>query len=414
MLSMCTQIVRLSGKPSNCSQWRCLSPSVALNRADGFRAKLIHVSGALNYLDAAIQDLMMPCDVVVFQRNVISPEAFNTMQYWQGMGKPVVVDLDDAYWMLPWSNPAHKFWFEKMFQTPAGPAEKGGAYKMLEEGLRISDGLVAPNRLLLRDFEYCTGGKSYYLQNFAERDWWEDLPDRESLKAQKDLTGKIVIGWGGSVSHYDSWWGSGLRDAAERVTLRHPEVVWMICGNDPRIFDQLPVPLRNKYRQSGVPPKEWPVVVSHFDIGVAPLFGPYDQRRSWIKPLEYMLAGAPWVCQQGEPYADFDGLGLGYCIPPTANDWEDALEHIIENLEEEQANAKQRITYARNFYADNQIDTYRTVYESVRTNFSDSRGSLPGILRIEPSATGQPGLPRNLAGKPADGERGAGGQGADL
>lgn len=372
-----------------------------MNAVPGWRAKLIHVSGALNYLDTAIQDLMAPCDVIVFQRNIISPQAYDTMAYWQGMGKPVVIDLDDAYWMLPWSNPAHKFWFEREFMTPAGPEELGGAYKMLEEGLRRSDGLVSPNRLLLRDFEYCTKGKSYYLQNFAERAWWENLPDRETLKKAKGLEGKIVVGWGGSVSHYDSWWGSGLREAAGRVTLRHPDLVWMICGNDPRIFDQLPVPLRNKYRQSGVPPEIWPQVVSHFDIGVAPLFGPYDQRRSWIKPLEYMLAGAPWIVQQGEPYRDLDGRGLGYCIPPTPNDWEDALEAVITNLEEEQHHARQRVEFAKQWFADNQLRTFAGVYNAVKRDFSDQRGGLPGVLRIEPAPGGQPGIPGDLAGQPA-------------
>jgi len=353
----------------NCSQWRSLTPSSGLNRA-GHKAKLIHHSGFLNYLDPAIQDLVAPADVIVFQRNIISEQAIDALQYWQGMGKPVAIDLDDAYQMLPWSNPAHKFWFERL---------DGEALKLLERGLSHSDGLMAPNRLLLSDWSHCTRG--FYLQNYAETSWWDNLPSRKSLKGEQGLDGKIVIGWGGSVSHYDSWWGSGILKAARGICKRHKDVVWMICGNDARIYHDLPVPMSQKMLQPGVPPEQWPKIVKHFDIGVAPLFGPYDQRRSWIKGTEYLLAGVPWIGTEGEPYQDIANFGT--LVQPGLDAWEDAIEDMIVNLRELQAGAREFMPQAKKlFTVDDQAETIATAFRAVKGGMIDEKGRLPGITHV--------------------------------
>jgi len=362
----------------NTSHWRCKIPSDAMNRAgNGWKGKLIHYSGFLNFLDPAIQDLVGPADLVIFERNVAWQEALDAMEYWQGMGKPVVIALDDAYQSLPWSNPAHNFWHVK---------DDGEALKFLERGMTLSDGLISPNRFLLKDWEYCTRG--YYIQNFAPPDIWTDLPSREESKEKRGLSDKIVIGWGGSVSHYDGWWGSGIREAATKVCARHPEVTWMVCGNDKRLFDQLPVPFDQKVFHPGVPADKWPLNIKAFDIGVAPLFGPYEQRRSWLKGIEYLLAGVPWVGTEGEPYRDIEKLGT--LIKNGEESWEEALEAKITNLEVAQEEAEQLIPVARqNFLVDNQLDVFSNVYAQIKQDFVDEKGRLPGIHYVRPKKVEQ-------------------------
>lgn len=356
----------------NCSQWRNLSPADGANSKPelGLSMKLVHVSGALQYLNPAVQDLFARADVIVFQRNLVMQRAYDVLNYWRGMGKPVLVDLDDAYHILPWSNPAHRFWHEM---------EGGKAVKMLEDGLRLSDGLVAPNRLLLYDWQHVADG--YYLPNFADRKFWSDLPTREEAKAEMGLDGRIVIGWGGSVSHYDSWWGSGIFEAAKRISARHPEVLWMICGNDFRICEQLPVPDDQKYLQEGVHPSLWPAIIKRFDIGVAPLFGPYDMRRSWIKGLEYLLAGVPWIATRGEPYADLKHLGT--LVDNEVDVWEFYLEEKIKHLEDEQEIARERMSVAEQWFADNQIETMKSVYGEAIKNFTGVGPRLPGVYYVK-------------------------------
>jgi len=296
------------------------------------------------------------------------------MEYWQGMGKPVVIDLDDAYQFLPWSNPAKPFWHIR---------ENGEALKYLTTGMKLSDGLLSPNRILLNDWAHCTRG--YYLQNYAEKDWWENLPSRRELQFRRGINNRIIIGWGGSVSHYDSFWGSGIREAASRVCSRHPEVMWMICGNDIRIYEQLPVDGSQKFFQPGVPPEEWPKVVRTFDIGVAPLNGLYDQRRSWIKGMEYSLAGVPWIATQGEPYKDIADLGV--LVENNVDIWEYALEQTITGIKARQEEGESKIPEAqKRFILDYNLDIHRGIFEKIIEDHGEDsmKGRLPNIYYVAP------------------------------
>ena len=359
-----------SAREWNCSQWRNLGPSDALNRA-GHQAKLIHVSGFIDYLSPAIQELIAPADIIIFQRNLVSDDVMAGIQYWQGMGKPVAVDLDDAYHILPWSNPAHKFWHEN---------DDEGAIDRLEQGLALCDGLVAPNKLLLSDWKHVTRG--YFLNNYSEKGWWENLKSRKKMKKERGISDKIVIGWGGSVSHYDSFHGSGIFDASKAICDEFPDIVWMICGNDDRIYHHLPIPNRNKLHQPGVPPNQWPQIIKTFDIGVAPLYGPYDQRRSWIKGIEYLHAGVPWIGTIGEPYKELSELGT--LIENGSSNWENALYQMIADLDNYQEIAKSRIKMAKQFHTDNQTETIVNVFKRIIRDFKDEKTILPGVVYVSP------------------------------
>lgn len=397
------------------SQWRSLTPSSSLNRAgNGWLGKLIHIGDFAQYLNYSVQDYLWPMDVIVVQRNLVHPRIFDAMRYWQGMGKAVVVDLDDAYHFLPHSNPARPFWFEKPHMVPNDSDETpGGAIQMLVEGLRIADGLMSPNRLLLQDLEFASGN-SYLLRNYAEPTWWgvppppeqtwpfgpefgqmgqqwyrqnrgplRGLPPRQTLKDKAGMGDKIVIGWGGSLSHYDSFWGSGLWQAVPKITARHPDLVWMICGSDKRLYDQFPVSRVNKHYQPGVPPDKWPEIVCHFDIGLAPLSGVYDQRRSWIKGIEYALAGTPFVATQGETYRDLQDWGGGIQGPNGAEFWEDALESIIQKLPDWQEKTEALLPEARRrFVVDNNITEYQQVFRQIIADRQGYQGTLPNVVRI--------------------------------
>jgi len=373
-----------SAQEWNCSEWRMLAPADAMNRArekDGadWDAKLIHISGFTDYLAPAIQDLIMPRDLIIVQRNVISPEVIEIIRYWQGLGKPVAVDLDDMYQSLPWSNPAHAFWIQNSAKLDPPPLVS------LERGLKQSNGLISPNRNLLNDWSYVV--KGFHLPNYARAEWWTSpstssgsVQSHSDVKAAAGLSDRIVIGWGGSVSHYDSFWGSGIRDAAAMVCRKYPQVLWLICGNDPRIYEQLPVPYDQRKLQPGVPPSAWPKVVKLFDIGVAPLHGYYDQRRSWIKGLEYGLAGVPWVGTDGEPYGDLASVGT--LIDNNPDTWYESLCYTIDNLEKEQALAEQRVSYYQQFFIDNQLEVYRKTYNGIIENFRMEHGRLPNVYYV--------------------------------
>ncbi len=139
------------------------------------------------------------------------------------MGKLVVADLDDAYQMMPWSNPAHRFWEQNAGKLDRPPVDA------LKEGLLHVDGLMTPSKRLCEDWQDIV--PTYWLPNWAEGSWYESLPAKEF---DPD---RVVIGWGGSVSHYDSWWGSGIRQGLRKLCERFPQVIVKVCGNDKRIYE---------------------------------------------------------------------------------------------------------------------------------------------------------------------------------
>ena len=60
------------------------------------------------------------------------------------------------------------------------------------------------------------------------------------------------------------------------------------------------------------------------------MHGPYDDRRSWIKVLEYCALGIPWVASQGPAYADLAQYGRLVRNQPI--DWEKAILATIDGL----------------------------------------------------------------------------------
>jgi len=300
----------------------------AINATEGHTATGLWFEKFGQFEDPAVQDAVMPADLIIFQRNLFAEPMFSAVEYFQGLGKPVILDLDDAYPILPWSNPAHLFWIQNARNLNPPPL------KGLEIGVQLVDAVSSPSKVICADWEHLN--TPLWIPNFPQGSWYEDLPGKP-----EQFNDRIIIGWGGSVSHYDSYWFSGVRDALGRICQRHPEVIFKVCGNDGRIFFQLPVQgMRQKMWQRGVPPSEWPKIVSTFDIGLAPLdlLHPYDARRSWIKGIEYILAGVPWVFSDGPPYAE---LGkFGHPVSNTPEQWEERIEYVIANLDGEKEKMK--------------------------------------------------------------------------
>jgi glycosyltransferase involved in cell wall biosynthesis len=363
----------------NTSQWRSLTPSDGLNTHPDHSARCIPISDFVNYGHPSVQAAVGSADVVIVQRNLISAAIWEACDYWRGVGKLVVADLDDDYPHLLPQNPAYKFWILDIAELEKETGRK--PIDALREGFRHVDALVSPNELILQDWGDVVPG--YWLPNYAQGDWYKGIK-------QKPLDeSNIVIGWGGSVSHWDGWWFSGLREAVPIVNERYPQVTWKICGGDRRIkrlFDEI-APGR-WINQEGVPPQEWPKQVAGFDVGVAPLCGPgspqgerYDLRRSWLKAVEYLLAGVPWVASEGVVYEKLDSKG-GFLVENTPEAWIAGLSEILDNLEQYKTASKKLMRWARKTLTmERCVDDYVEVFQRIITDRNAHLGlRLPNVL----------------------------------
>lgn len=342
----------------NCAEWRCAIPSRAINRSKGNSAQMISITDfSINTPDA--NAICSGADLIVIQRNLFG-RVLVMIQHWQALDKTVIVDFDDAYNLMHPSVKNYKFWIEGLLEKKAPDGTiieeelKPVPLSQFKWGLRLVHGSTVPCRILSED--WCKYSHTYIVPNFLELSKYVSV---QSIPAHEE----IVIGWGGSLSHLQSFVDSGVLTALKSVCRKRPKVRALICG-DKRVFDQIDLPSEQKIFNQYVPPSEWPRMLAWFDIGIAPLHGEYDKRRSWIKILEYMAMKIPWIASDYPPYEDIRQFGK--VVNNTAEEWERALLDVVDHYKEYK-NSSKKIAYqfATQQNIDNNINRIIEIYATI-------------------------------------------------
>lgn len=393
----------------NCSEWRALSPSSAINAEheagrSPHTAQLFYLPSAIDWRSPQVEAQLGRADVLVYQRNVIVPEIWESMRYWRRLGKLVAVDIDDHYPGLPPSNPAHQYWILNRGGLQIDPVQA------LTEGMKSADCLTSPSKVILADWEHVVPG--YWAPNWTRRAWYAPLeqkpigaPDIEftpgldgkvSAAKRPDSDGLVILGWGGSISHVDSWVYSGILEALDRVFADFPQARLKFCGGERRLNDIFERWGNRVIRQTGVSAQDWPSVVSTFDVGLAPLdkrpldppwrdgapVASYDERRSWLKGVEYLSAGVPWVATDCLTYADLRRWGS--LVENTPDAWYQAIADKIKNLPAQKALAADRRRWAiKNVTFEPNVNRYADTLMRALTAKAIRQGErLPGVKYV--------------------------------
>ena len=402
----------------DCSHWRAhlLSNAVNYHHQNDptlfpHTAKMIYLPTAMEWHHPKVQEVLGMGDVLIFQRNIITDDVWGSMDYWRALGKIVLVDIDDHYPNLPPSNPAHSFWIKNIHDFDPDPIE------LMKTGMMHSDGLVAPSKILLKDWEKIVPG--YYWPNYPSIKDYKDLemkplgapdvmykyesPEKEGEKpklgwyAREKSEGQIVIGWGGSISHVDSFVYSGILPALKRLMEEDERVVFKFCGNEGRLDTWLmELPEKQMVKQQSVSPSDWPRIVATFDIGVAPLdMRPvesklgnehgeysYDERRSWLKAVEYACAGVPFVATKSATYEDVGHLGK--LVETGEQYWYEALKTRVDSIAHFKKEAQDRRDWALKKYTiENNTGRLIDFYRKVILDAQIRRGArLPDVIYL--------------------------------
>ncbi len=311
----------------NCSEWRCAIPARAIQRNGRHSAEMLSIHDFAHNSPRA-QELCSPADVIVVERNLFGP-VLSSIQHWKARDKVVIANFDDAYNLMHPTNVAYPFWGQGLMKHADGTQEKmePAPLTQFKWGLRLVHGGTVPSRRLADDWQTFTD--MHYVPNYIDLEKYTNV--------SRDEHDGIVIGWGGSLSHLQSFTDSGVLSALKRVVKARPQVKIMVCGGDKRIFDQLNIPENQKIYQPWVPFTNWAQVLAKFDIGLAPLLGAYDERRSWIKVLEYMVMRIPWVASEGPSY--YDLRPYGWLVNNTPASWERVLLDMVDQVEDYRAEA---------------------------------------------------------------------------
>jgi hypothetical protein len=240
---------------------------------------------------------------VVLVERLIFPELVHKLR--RGGVEKVFATFDDAYHIMPEHAGTKSYWSAERLD-------------MFRAGLRECDGVMVPNHLLMDDFG--KGVKMIFVPNYLDDDAWPaiELPDREV----------VVIGWGGSLGHARTWEKSNLLPALIALREKYGDkVMYNFVGRIPPAIADSGLPASFG---TWTPFEGWSNVVRSWRIGLAPLAGAYDRRRSTLKIEEYGAAGIPMVASDEGEYALSKPEGC-FLVKDRVNDWVDALSKLIED-----------------------------------------------------------------------------------
>jgi glycosyltransferase involved in cell wall biosynthesis len=354
----------------NCSEWRCAVPARAFNRTHRHRAALVSIAEFASNSNLS-QQACEAAEVIVVQRNLIEG-VLPAIQHWKAHDKVVVADFDDAYNLMQPSNPAYLFWTQGMVREIKPDGEIACSrldpppLTQFKWGLRLVHAATVPSTRLASDWQ--AYAEMHYLPNYIDLEKYQNV--------SPEPHDGVVIGWGGSTTHLESFTGSGVLEALKHVCQMRPQVKVIIGGGDTRLLKQLTIPDEQKIHQPWISYSEWAHTLAKYDIGLAPLHGPYDERRSWIKALEYMVMKIPWVASEGAPYQEL--RPYGWLVKNSVSAWEHVLLDMVDHLDDYKSLAlREPFLFGISQSIDENIEKMLSVYKSItHTALGDSPGMI--------------------------------------
>ena len=357
----------------NSSRWRVSSVYNAINKKDWHHKARIASSREWMAQSESAKDLCRWADIIHVQRVAID-KSIPAIKFWRQQGKAVVIDYDDDYFRINKSNAAFKFWGQGMvdvtmndgikFESPMGTHP----ISQFIEGMKACTAATMPSELLAKDASRFTS--AFFVPNYLEKILYPKQ-NRKPIDPKN-----IVIGWGGSLSHIESFEHSGIVPALKNIL--SPHVKLLIVG-DERVVTKLKEMGVHKdgiiYRPY-VPYDRWYETLLLYDIGIAPLAQEYDMRRSWIKVAEYMSMGIPFVATDTAPYQNpriRHSCRTGLFVPQgdKASDenpagWEQTLGAAVASIERIKKLAEEdSVEHYANFDIDNNIEGIADIYERI-------------------------------------------------
>ena len=352
----------------NSSNFRTAFPAGALIRA-GHQVSILNVQHWMQQSPYA-NTVLQQADIIHLQR-VLIDGTHEHVHKWRSAGKAVTTDWDDAYDLIHPDNAAAKFWLHGRVDVklehdikyttgmPTHPLEQ------FRKGLPFCTAGITPSKILSKDWETFT--PVYVVPNYLESAMY-----RQTRKHVNDPY--IVLGWGGSLSHVQSWKDSGINEALKRILQERDNVRLLIVG-DQRVVDQLPLRRDRVWFTPYIGWWAWQDTLMRYDIGLAPLAGEYDDRRSNLKVAEYLMAGLPFVASKSPVYEDFFTAESGLFVQhghdketydERVESWYSSTIDVIDRIEYYRLMAKEAIElHGMRYDVDRNVDNIISVYEEI-------------------------------------------------
>jgi glycosyltransferase involved in cell wall biosynthesis len=272
---------------------------------------LAHEDGALFGFDVNVYKLMMHQSV---------PQLFHVMQ---AKGQTVVVDIDDFHFDL------HKDNIANGATDPRTNPENNRMF--YEVGIRQAD-FVTVSTAFLGDFYSRRCRDVRLVRNAVEVDRFSPVEQPE----------KPVFGWlggtlwrSGDIELLSGWLPGFVRDHG--IAVHHSGHI----PGDPKHFAVRAGLARVDTSPMGTIEKV-PEMLSRFHVGLVPLTRtPFNKAKSYLKGLEYVAAGIPFIATPTEEYRLLAAAGIGR-LAETPDEWRDHATALLDPVTRKQEADRQR------------------------------------------------------------------------
>lgn len=301
-------------QPNGCGWYRCLLPSRQLKKYGwgtgtgfpGFNEE--HGFGLMVENDRAIHGW----DIIVFKL-IMHQKMLDAMYKAKEMGQKIVVDIDDWHDGLDPNNRAYEV------TDPEKNPENNR--KIYNEIISLADAIIVSTPFL-GDYYSQFNPNCYMVRNGIDLERWTP---RRTIK-----TTKPTIGWVGATP----WRSRDLESIADWVGK-------YVTDNDLRFHhsghvlkdaawacDQLGISRERSSVLPLVPILEYPKLFEPIDVGIVALNDvPFNHAKSFIKGLEYVAAGVPFISSYSPEYQLLADNGVGR-IARNQDEWQYHLDEL--------------------------------------------------------------------------------------
>ena len=163
----------------------------------------------------------------------------------------------------------------------------------------------------------------------------------------------LTVGWGGSMFHQQDW--GGMNNVLREVHRQVPTISFRSVGANYMIgvpnVSTVGFTTVERYHQE-----------LDFHIGVAPLVNtPFNDRKSWIKPLEYAARGIPCVTSDVGQYGEWVEHGWNGYLATNHGEWVDYIVTLVDDGVRTRL-AENALAKARQWTISEQIHRWVDVY----------------------------------------------------
>lgn len=231
-------------------------------------------------------------------------------------GKPVIVDMDDNFKLIPPENPAYSI-------IGRGNLDYVTALYNMIKSVTM---LTAPKPEILTAYER--------YGEVIPNGWDEENELWKVDNVERD--GFINIGWAGTTTHRQDF---QLVLPALKQILSEREDVRVVIGGDPAIYNEFwEFSERKKLFLVGTPYERYPLMFAFWDMLLAPLEDTeFNRYKSDIKLVEAGARGIPWIAS---PLPQYERWATGGILTPDSG-WIGSLMALIDNGEFRQSLAEQ-------------------------------------------------------------------------